>query len=113
MTTLRCLTPFLLALAAGAGLLGAAGAPPATMQAAAIDHAGGAEVLTVRTLPVPKPGADEVLIAVHTAGVASWDVGVRQHPDALKHSSFPLVLGTDGSGVIAAVGSQVQGFRHR
>jgi len=48
---------------------------------------------------------------VHTAGVASWDVSVRQHPDALKHLHFPLVLGTDGSGVIAAVGSQVRGFK--
>jgi NADPH:quinone reductase-like Zn-dependent oxidoreductase len=81
------------------------------MRAAAIDKAGGPEVITLHTLAVPRPDADEVLIALHTAGVASWDVHVRQHPDALKHSQFPLVLGTDGSGVIAAVGSQVHGFK--
>jgi len=86
-------------------------AVPQTMRAAAIDKAGGAEVITLHTLPVPKPGVDEVLIAVHTAGVASWDVYVRQHPDELKHSRFPLVLGTDASGVITAVGSQVKGFK--
>ena len=43
---------------------------PQTMQAAAIDRAGGPEVITLHTLPVPKPQADEVLIAVNTAGVA-------------------------------------------
>jgi NADPH:quinone reductase-like Zn-dependent oxidoreductase len=89
----------------------ATAAVPQTMRAAAIDKAGGPEVITLHTLPVPKPEADEVLIAVDTAGVASWDVYVRQHPDYLKHSRFPLVLGTDGAGVIAAVGSQVHGFK--
>jgi NADPH:quinone reductase-like Zn-dependent oxidoreductase len=89
----------------------ATAAVPQTMRAAAIDKAGGPEVITLHTLPVPKPAADEVLIAVDTAGVASWDVYVRQHPDYLKHSRFPLVLGTDGSGVIAAVGAQVRGFK--
>jgi NADPH:quinone reductase-like Zn-dependent oxidoreductase len=86
-------------------------AVPQTMRAAAIDKAGGPEVITLHTLPVPRPDADEVLIALNTAGVASWDVYVRQHPEELKHSHFPLVLGTDGSGVIAAVGSQVRGFK--
>src|SRR5215469_17145239 len=89
----------------------AGAAVPQTMRAAAIDKGGGPELITLRTLPVPRPAADEVLIAVHTAGVASWDVYVRQHPDELKHSHFPLVLGTDGSGVIAAVGAQVRGFK--
>lgn len=88
----------------------AGAAVPPTMKAAAIDHAGGPEVITLHILPVPKPDADEVLIAVNTAGVASWDVGVREHPDEIKHSKFPLVLGTDGAGTIAATGSQVRGF---
>ena len=88
-----------------------AAAVPQTMRAAAIDKAGGPEVVTLHTLPVPRPDPDEVLIALHTAGVASWDVSVREHPDELKHSHFPLVLGTDGSGVIVAVGSQVHGFK--
>jgi NADPH:quinone reductase len=89
----------------------AAAAVPQTMRAAAIDVAGGAQVLTLHTLPVPKPDADEVLIAVDSADVAVWDVSVRAHPEELKHAHFPLVLGSDGSGVIAAVGAQVRGFK--
>lgn len=85
-------------------------AVPQTMQAAAIDHAGGPEAITLHTLPVPKPDPDEVLIAVHTAGVASWDAAIREHPDSIKHSQLPLVLGTDGAGTIAAVGSRVHDF---
>jgi len=84
---------------------------PQTMHAAAIDRAGGPEVITLHTLPVPKPQADEVLIAVNTAGVAIWDVGLRRHPQSIKHSAFPLVLGTDGAGIVAAVGAKVQGFK--
>lgn len=84
---------------------------PQKMQAAAIDQAGAASELTLHTLPVPKPGAGEVLIALHAAGVASWDVYIRQHPEFIKNSKLPLVLGTDGAGVIAALGKDVQGFK--
>ena len=104
-------------LFAGAPLLAcaaSAGRPaplPHTMQAAAIDRAGGPEVVTLHTLPVPKPAADEVLIALDTAGVGPWDAGVRRHPDSLKHSQLPLVLGTDGAGTIVALGAQAQGFK--
>ncbi len=84
---------------------------PQTMQAAAIDRAGGPEVITLHRLPVPKPAADEVLIAINTAGVASWDVGLRSHPESIKHSAFPLVLGTDGAGLVAAVGANVRGLK--
>lgn len=82
---------------------------PHTMQAAAIDRAGGA--LTLHTLPVPKPAADEMLIAVQFAGVGSWDVALQGHPEIIEHSRFPFVLGTDGAGTVAALGSRVRGFK--
>src|SRR3984957_9079697 len=59
---------------------------PATMRAGAIDARGGPEALTLHTLALPKPAPGEVLIALHAAGVASWDVGIRRHPPDLKNS---------------------------
>jgi len=82
---------------------------PDTMLAAAFDKGGGPEVLSIHHLPVPKPKAGEVLIAVHAAGVAVWEIGMRQQ--AGDHASSPMVLGGDGSGKVAALGPGVSGFR--
>ncbi len=84
---------------------------PTTMKAAVIDRVGDPDVLTLATLPVPSLDPDEVLIALHTAGVASWDAEMRGGWwPTKKRPPFPLVLGTDGSGTIAAVGSRVRRF---
>ena len=57
-------------------------------------------------MPVPDP--QEVLIRLHTAGVGGWDADMRGGwwPEGQPH--FPIVLGTDGAGTIAAVGSRVR-----
>src|ERR1700716_1798630 len=81
---------------------------PETMRAAAIERFGGPKVLELRTLPVPEIDAGEVLIATHTAGVGSWDAEIRDGWWPEGRPRFPLVLGTDGSGVVAAVGSRVR-----
>ena len=44
-----------------------------TMRAVALDHFGGPETLKVQSVPIPEPGADEILIHVEAAGVGAWD----------------------------------------
>jgi NADPH:quinone reductase-like Zn-dependent oxidoreductase len=78
------------------------------MFAAAIDRFGGPEELTGYALPVPSLDAGEVLIAVDTAGVGPWDADVREGYFAGRKPHFPLVLGFDGAGTVAAVGSRVR-----
>jgi NADPH:quinone reductase-like Zn-dependent oxidoreductase len=46
---------------------------PKTMRAVAIDRYGDPSVLTMHTLPVPEIEANEVLIAVNTAGVEQFE----------------------------------------
>jgi NADPH:quinone reductase len=84
---------------------------PATMKTAAIDRFGPPEVLTLHELPVPKPGPHEVLIAVQAAGVGIWDARIRDGAWATGRERFPLVLGADGAGVIAARGARVRRFQ--
>lgn len=108
--------PVLGFLALGLAVADAVAAPPVaavpqTMAAAAIDRKGGPEVLTLHRLPVPKPAADEVLIALDTVGVGPWDVDVRERLDYWKGQQFPIVLGVDGAGTVAAVGSAVRDFK--
>jgi NADPH2:quinone reductase len=82
---------------------------PKTMRAAAIGRFGGPEVLSLHSLPVPVPEAGEVLIAVDTAGVGKWDAAIRDgwSPSG-RRPHFPLVLGTDGAGLVAAHGARVR-----
>ena len=49
-----------------------------TMTAAGFDQPGGPEVLRPQTLPVPEPGAGEVLVRVAYAGVNRADCAQRQ-----------------------------------
>jgi len=80
---------------------------PNTMRAIAIDRFGGPEVLVIHELPVPRIAPQEVLIASDTAGVGIWDAKARDGAWA-ESDRFPLILGADGSGVIAAIGSNVK-----
>ena len=81
------------------------------MQAVAIDRFGPPSVLESRTIPVPKVGPSEVLIALHAAGVGIWDAKIRDGTWAEGDERFPLVLGTDGAGVVAARGVRVRRLR--
>ncbi len=80
------------------------------MRAAAIDRFGGPDVLSMHTLPVPQPAAQEVLVQVDAAGVGSWDPAIRSGEWAQDDAKFPLVIGSDGSGTVVAVGARVTRF---
>src|SRR5919201_3924945 len=80
-------------------------AVPTTMRAAAIDRFGGPEGLSIHTLPVPEPSAQEVLIALDAAGVGIWDAKMRDGGWEEGGGRFPLIPGTDGAGAVDAVGA--------
>lgn len=82
-----------------------------TMKAAALDRFGPPSVLKLHTLPVPEPGPREVLIELHAAGVGVWDTDIRGGWWPEGRPKFPLVLGSDGAGVVAAKGALVRRFR--
>ncbi len=76
---------------------------PALMQAAVYR---GVDDVRVETVPVPEIGRGEVLIRVNTCGICGTDLK-KIHTGS--HSA-PRIFGHETSGVIAAVGTEVEGF---
>jgi NADPH2:quinone reductase len=79
---------------------------PDDMKAIAIDRFGPPDVLVMHTLPIPDCKPAQVLIRVKTAGVGSWDARIRAGSWA-ERDTFPQIPGTEGSGIVVAVGSRV------
>jgi NADPH2:quinone reductase len=85
---------------------------PDTMKAAALDRFGPPSALTLHEVPVPRPGPQEVLIAVDTAGIGSWDASIRDGSWRTPgRPRFPLVPGVDGAGMVVAKGARVRRVR--
>jgi NADPH:quinone reductase len=88
--------------------------PKDEMRAVAIDHFCSPETLSVRTVPVPQPGPDQILVRVESAGIGVWDIaeceGMIAKMQGIK-PDFPWVLGSEGAGRVVAVGDQVTKFR--
>ena len=74
---------------------------PATMRAFAIDRFG--EPGTLRELPTPDIGTDEVLVRVHAAGVNPLDLRIRDGSKTVGDMRFSLILGQDAASVVARV----------
>ncbi|PYX96229.1 MAG: Zn-dependent alcohol dehydrogenase [Acidobacteria bacterium] len=77
---------------------------PATMQAAVYR---GVNDVRLETVPVPKIGAGEVLVRVHTCGICGTDL----KKIASGSHSAPRIFGHETSGVVAAAGKDVGEFR--
>jgi NADPH:quinone reductase-like Zn-dependent oxidoreductase len=85
------------------------------MQAVRQHEFGGPEVLRYEAAPMPELKAGEVLIRVHAISLNPPDWYLRDGykmlpPDWRPSVTFPLLLGSDISGVVVAVAPAVQGF---
>ena len=73
---------------------------------------GGPEVLERIESSVPAPGPGEVRIVQHAIGLNFADIYQRRGAAGPHHTShFPTILGSQGSGVIEALGAGVSGFQ--
>jgi NADPH:quinone reductase-like Zn-dependent oxidoreductase len=79
------------------------------VKAVFIEKFGGADVLRYGDQPDPVAGAGEVVVDVAAASInaADWKVRAGEYSQA----KFPLILGRDFSGVIAALGSGVDDLK--
>ncbi|APX23424.1 MAG: NADP-dependent oxidoreductase [Rhodobacteraceae bacterium] len=76
---------------------------------------GGPDVLTYEDAPIPEPAKGEIRIRVKAASLNPPDWYLRDGYSALPpewrpEENFPLILGTDVSGVVDLVGEHVTGF---
>ncbi|MFJ4439618.1 zinc-binding dehydrogenase [Streptomyces sp. NPDC088923] len=89
-----------------------------TMRAVRITGHGGPEVMRLAEVPVPAPGAGEVLVEVSAVALNNTDLWTRQgaygtpeDPEALSGwrgpLDFPRIQGADVAGRVAAVGAGV------
>ena len=77
------------------------------MQAIRIHKHGGTEVLNNDFVPKPKPKSNEVLIQIKAAAMNHLDIWVRR---GIPGIPLPMILGSDGSGVITEIGNLVTKF---
>lgn len=81
------------------------------MKAVVMTSGGGPEVLHMQDIPEPKiQSAHEVLVRLRAAGVNPLDTKLRNKPTSYALQP-PLVLGCDGAGTVAEIGSKVRNFK--
>lgn len=105
LSLLMCCT-FVSAAAAASGTTAECGKAPTSMRAARIHAGGGPEALRIEQVPVPVPGADEVLVRVRYASINPVDWKLQQ----AGRLPFPAIPGGDFAGEVLALGSAVTAF---
>src|SRR6201995_2310463 len=81
---------------------------PKVMKAAVVDKAGPPEAIHIAEVPLPALPSNHVLIALEYVGVGIWDA--EQRAGSWGSVKPGTIMGADGSGTIAAVGSHVKKF---
>jgi NADPH:quinone reductase len=81
---------------------------PKLMKAAVVDTAGPPEAIHIRDVPIPAVLPNHVLIALEYVGVGIWDA--EQRAGSWGSVKPGTIMGADGSGTIAAVGTHVTKF---
>jgi NADPH2:quinone reductase len=77
------------------------------MKAIQIHQTGGPDVLTLADVPVPTPGAGQVLIKIAATGINFIEIYFRE---GRYKAPLPLIPGSEAAGVIEALGEGVSGF---
>ncbi|MGH3280989.1 MAG: quinone oxidoreductase family protein, partial [Trebonia sp.] len=72
------------------------------MRAALVEEFGGVDAVRLDERPEPVPGAGQVLIRVHCAGVGPWDVGFLG--GTFPGVALPFVPGQEVAGLVEAAG---------
>lgn len=86
-----------------------------TMKGVQLHEFGGPDVLRYEDAPKPVAQPGEVLVRVHAASLNPPDLFLRDGyralpPEWRPEARFPLILGTDISGVVVALGDGASGF---
>jgi len=78
------------------------------MRAVVVQETGGPEVLMTVDRPSPQAGPGELVVDVAAAGVNFIDVYYRTGAYPIQ---TPFIVGSEGAGVVSAIGSGVSGFQ--
>jgi NADPH2:quinone reductase len=89
------------------------------MKAIRIHSYGGPNVMQLEELPMPVPGPEQALVRVHAASVNFLDIQKRRgelvgqafYQRAGGGPEFPATLGSQGVGVVEAIGPEVSNVR--
>ena len=76
------------------------------MKAIVVREFGAPEVLKLEDVPAPTPGPSQVLVRIKAVGVNPVETYIRTAA-YVKKPNLPFTPGTDGAGVVEAVGSNV------
>lgn len=87
------------------------------MKAAIFERYGAPEVVQIKDVPQPVPGANDLLICIHATSVSSGDARIRRADPFAVRFVFGFfkprrpILGYTFSGVVAATGASVTSFK--